>query len=157
MFSFLSSHGHFRCSLFSCLFAGMNHFVEIQSEGSRFIVLSCPFGALTVRHLREGLSFLLPLAPLQPWLIPGVHVFGCTCGRQREKEDRWCACACACACRCKSRQAFVLAFVLGSLHDCLCVSRQTPSGQSQIKSPHLFVAFEEDCVCHLPGAHAMLT
>lgn len=61
------------------------------------------------------------------------------------------------ACRCRSGRVFVLAFVRRSLHGCLCVSGQTPSGQSQIKSPHLFVAFEEDCVCHLPGADAMLT
>lgn len=48
-------------------------------------------------------------------------------------------------------------YVRGSLHGCLRVNRQTPSGQSQIKPLYLFVAFEEDCVCHLPGANAMLT
>lgn len=40
---------------------------------------------------------------------------------------------------------------------CTCVSRQTPSGHSQKKkkSPHLFVAFEGERVCHLPEASAM--
>lgn len=97
----------------------------------------------------------IPLAPLQPWLIPGVHVFVRARGRHRERErgQR----ECVCACRCRSGRVFVSAFVRGSLRGCLRVSRQTPSGQSQIKSPHLFVAFEEDCVCHLPGANAMLT
>lgn len=69
-------------------------------------------------------------------------------GKQEKRERLECVCVCEHA---------YLARVSESSCGCLRVRRQTPSGQSQIKSPHLFVAFEEDCMCHLPGGSAMLT
>ena len=100
------------------------HWAEIWYEGYEHIVFSCPFLAVSVAKT-WGNVCPFPTTPCCGglWLIPVVLVRQHK--KHRERIDF------VCACRYKNRLSFcvsgcyVAAYVLG---------RQTPSGQSQIKS-----------------------